>query len=684
MFLLLLSTITSLTFSPTILKAADQQSPVTAPVMSIPDLLNFTFMPSENKNIPGRTQETNMRGGIREEDSIGRLGLVALYYQNNSYIDGRYNHNDFLVERGVVATGITGERFDAYRIHEPARKAQKFLGSQHGIFYRFPTREAWCIYKMQGSLVTRVAEIPAEKIEPERPTRIDGLTVSNIKGTATYFLAPARVKISSFSTLSDGTDGARIKRTPVGDIFKYRYSIKGKPADHSGQHTTSTRQFFLVEGAEHGIGIIWQDKQSKAIHLTRLSSNLTKPATFDLTTDGNELLIAACSAPDGSIFYATMAGEKGSSVLTVYRSDANGRLQVKSKPDTSVGKLNIFNFGNDMADMAWSRGKLALMVSRTMHKSPDGLNHQGGIAVIFDAENLHMLKNLGQTSGHSFDNLLTVNRSGEFIDLDLGDNYPRGIHLHRISEKGRSSKVVYTFKTLHGTTPANSAKTTFPPYTEISSEGHSFYKWSNDNQTYSQLGGLIQAGDGYVVVFSGEPGPDGRALDNSRTGKAVKDPRNIGLVRVISDFEKSKGRGSIVSDDLVLTKGIVESGGFYSFGGGWSEQRNSGIVWLTNYRDAATESATHIRAAGMDDGSILVMWEKMAGTTYLGSYAARFDSSGNALTAPFELGNQVRFHRRDNPLVIGNRVYIASGDAMEQKLELTVIDLNSTLKNVTP
>lgn len=230
-------------------------------------------------------------------------------------------------------------------------------------------------------------------------------------------------------------------------------------------------------------------------------------------------------------------------------------------------------------------------------------------------------------------------------------------------------------KTLHGTTPTSPAKAVYPPYPEISSEGQSFFKWSNDNQTYTQLGGLILASDGYVVVFCGEPGPDGKALDNTRTGKANKDSRNIGLVRVIENFDKSKGKGNVVSDDLVLTKGITESGGFYTFGGVWTEQRNSGVVWLTNYREAAAESATHIKALGLGDGSILIMWEKMAGANYISTYAARSDADGNMLTPPFELGSHVRLHRRDSPLVVGNRVYIASGDASDKMLKLVVIEI---------
>lgn len=62
------------------------------------------------------------------------------------------------------------------------------------------------------------------------------------------------------------------------------------------------------------------------------------------------------------------------------------------------------------------------MFSKTMHKLSDGLNHQQGIAVILDKDSLGIVKNHGQTSGHSFSNYLLVNNDGQFIGMDLGDN----------------------------------------------------------------------------------------------------------------------------------------------------------------------------------------------------------------------------------------------------------------------
>lgn len=87
-----------------------------------------------------------------------------------------------------------------------------------------------------------------------------------------------------------------------------------------------------------------------------------------------------------------------------------------------------------------------------MTMSNDGLNHQGGYAAIFDSNTLKMIKGFGQTSGHSFSHCLipnTVKKEG-FLGIDLGDNYPRGVHHWEFDRDQINFKILYSFKTLHG------------------------------------------------------------------------------------------------------------------------------------------------------------------------------------------------------------------------------------------
>ena len=47
-----------------------------------------------------------------------------------------------------------------------------------------------------------------------------------------------------------------------------------------------------------------------------------------------------------------------------------------------------------------------------------------------DTLHINMLHGIAaQTSGHSFGNSITLSSAGDFVGIDLGDNYPRGINM---------------------------------------------------------------------------------------------------------------------------------------------------------------------------------------------------------------------------------------------------------------
>ncbi|OJJ20331.1 hypothetical protein BKI52_17870 [marine bacterium AO1-C] len=639
-------------------------------------LNKFTFSKSKTKVLPGKTPERGNDGKVKPEDMIGRLGLISLFYQNHCYTDGRYNHNNFKVEQGKVKAGKNS--FDAYKIYEPTKKAQKFLASQHCLVYKFPKMQNYTVYTLKSGKIEKVVVVKASQMNASKPTKIKTLTVSRLKGNIVYFFAPSNQRISRFQQLSANTEGSKIKSTPLGDVYKYRFKVNAK-VHNTQRASTKTRKFFLMKNTGGKVNMLWQDQKNKAIYLSQFVTGFKSQKNIRLYNRNNEDLLAATRDPQGNIYYFTYGGERGRTSVAIYKASAAGRHLKLKNYDTSKKGLNIYSFRNYMAALKYAQGKLALMIARTMHKSGDGLNHQGGIAVVFDANSLTQLKYLGQTSGHSFDNYLTINQAGQFLGIDLGDNYPRGVNLHRFDEKGRRSQVVYTFKTHHGTRATSPAGRKYDFYAEISRDGKKFYKWSNDNATYSELGGVLEANDGYVVLFTGEPSPSGKALDNGRAGYKSPDPRNIGLVKVRKDFENSSSRSrrNFISDDLMRLRGMSETGGFYNFGGRFSKQRNAGVVWLTKYRDKSQASARHLKVAQLNNGNILLVWEKVSKKgyreDYQGTYAMQINTNGRVITQPTALGNYVRLSRRDDLLVVGNQVIIPAGNEPESKLELVVI-----------
>ncbi|EIJ42777.1 hypothetical protein BegalDRAFT_1905 [Beggiatoa alba B18LD] len=664
------------------------------PINGISALTTYRFTGQESKTLVGTSTESasgfNCTGTVNSADQIGRLALVSLFYDNGCYTDGRYNNNNYLVDKGLVSSS-TQQQFEAYRISPPTAKAQSFLASQHAIYYQFPSQVDYNVYRLDSSGLNKVASVSAANIQLNQWTPIKTLIVSELSEAVTYVMIPASQNISAYPSIATGIEAAHLATTSLGTPFKYRYSLNGFPFDTKTDFPYSPnqwqniyaqpRQFFWVSRSDGQKGVIWQDKNSNNVQVTWLANDLRSYSTQALNTNG-AMLVAATSDGNGSLYVLTIQTGDGSSnnsarTAMLYKFAESGMLSTMQTLDTSKTGLNIVSFNTDnVASLRYSQGLLGLIIGRKMHAGNDGLNHQGAIAVVFDANSLSLRKNFGQTSGHSFENILTVNAQAEFIGVDLGDNYPRGIHLHRFTDSRIDSRVVYTFKTEHGTSATNPAGNSYPFYASISDSTHPYYQWSNDNRVYTELGGVIEGQQGYTVVFAGEKSPTGVALDNSRVGNYLNDPRNIGLVQVVKDFANvSTTDNNVVPDGLVTTNGLTETGGFYTFNGTWAAQRNTGIVWLTDYQDKTTANVSRLKSLKLNDGNILLLWELWTNSHYVNTYALKITEQGQKLSEITALGTEVRLQRTDDIWLNNNSVYIANGNKMEQKLEIIVLPL---------
>jgi len=662
---------------------------------SLPDLISFSFNMQQTAVLPGKStvagEGFGCKGIVAAADQIGLFGLMSQFYQNGCYTDGRYNHNDFKVEHGTLVDSNRKFSLDAYTVYEPTHKASEFLASRHAVYYNFPTKTDYVVYRYSSGILSKIAEIPATQITPNTFIPVAELQVSDLTDNVTYVFATTTQQISAFTPLGDGIEGARLRTTALGDVLQYSYQIKGTPFDtrldynngpdsHANIYSL-TRQFFLVYDSGQ-LGIVWQDKATSKIYLTWLGQDLKSRNTVSLSNANDYDLAAVAYDNNGHIYYLSIQSGNGvkegevARGANLYKANAQGNnLRIQSL-DTSKSGMNITIFGNqNVASLHYFNGQLGLIVSRTMHKSSDGLNHQGAISLVFDAENITQLKNHGQTSGHSFESLLTHNSQGEFLGIDLGDNYPRGINLHTFTANKDTSRVVYTFKTRHGTKATSPAGASYPVYSEISGGSETFYQWSNDNRTYTELGGVIQSQQGYSVIFAGEPDSQASALNNARTDSNLVDARNIGIVQVVNDIASTSSNGTEINDELIISKGNTETGGYYTFGGKFAKQRNTGVVWLTNYNDKNQNNVSRLKTVKLADNNLLLLWEIWTPNSYVNTYAMKISPSGKKLSEIVELGTQVRLNRRDDILVIDNKVYFVAGDKNEQKLILFVLQL---------
>jgi hypothetical protein len=464
-------------------------------------------------------------------------------------------------------------------------------------------------------------------------------------------------KIGSWKTLN-----FQVQET-LPNIYKKHYEIR--------------RKYYPINN-KNQLNIIWQDENEQKIVVSVFDKNLKNVSHITLKSSPNAQLFAATVDENGNYYYITHQtfSDKNDKVI-LYKADARGKILVEKELPTDKTKgLDIWKVGGNPGAMVCKNNQLLLAMARTLNKSNDGLNHQSGSAFLFDAKTLEIKRNFGQTSGHSFDNFLTLSSEGNFLEIDLGDNYPRGIHLHKFKDNNRNSRVVYTFKTLHATTADCYGIATYPKYPEISTPQKTFYKWSNDNATYTELGGLVEVKDGYLVIFAGEPDANGKSLDNRRAGEN-RDARNLGIIKVRKDFENAtKKAPNVVTPDLILTKGIAEKGGFFDFGGDWNEQANEGVIWLTNYKDAENQNVRYIKTCLLPDGNTLILYALMpsSGNAEKSETFMLCVDSNAKITIPItSLGKDFKLNRRDEIILINKQVITIEG--ANNTLKLNVLDL---------
>lgn len=646
-------------------------------------LIRFRFEVTESRTLPGNSTEKargqNCKGEILAEDQIGDFAVVTQFHQNGCHTDPNYSNKNYQTDYGSVVSADGTLRFPAVRVYPPASRAGKFLASKHFGYYR--TGEETGIYQLDAGTLSKAYKTSATGALAGGYQKAEGFNLSELDQPRIFVFIPTAQNFSAYQKIGGDTEAARIFADATFTVDKYRLPVTGKifdtargfnagPASHEAVYGHS-RSFFTTSAAG-GVTILWQDEKTADVYASRISDGFTVHRQQKLQSVAGHELAAATADDAGNLYYILVEKSQGSGMpstrrVAAFKTDAAGKMAKRATLDASAKGLNITGFGdNYLCSLAYSNGRLGLILSRTMHRSSDGLNHQGAIAVVLDATTLAVVKNLGQTSGHSFGNFLTTDSAGKFLAIDLGDNYPRGVHLHRFDENAREGRIVYTFKTEHGTSARSPAGPSYPVYSEISGGGKTFYQWSNDNRTYSEIGGVHEMQDGIAVFFAGEPDAAGKALNNARTGSTHNDARNLGMVFVKKDFS---------SGDPVLSKGIHETGGFYSFGGTFSQQENKGIIWLTRYTDKNNHNVSRVKTAALDGSRVFVIHEVWTAGGYSSTQLTVLHAATGAVYKSVNIGPLLQLGWHDDLLVKDGQVYAVSGNAVDGKLEISVISV---------
>ncbi|MFD2266720.1 hypothetical protein, partial [Vibrio thalassae] len=156
-------------------------------------------------------------------------------------------------------------------------------------------------------------------------------------------------------------------------------------------------------------GAVWQDQTNMAVYYSEFNPDGTHNRTLSLPNDDNERLLSATSNGSGAIVYGlSKSREEYETALTMpvrlIRYDLNNETITISKlldSSTPTGALpdglDVSNVGSTPSKLAWSGDRIGLNLLRSR---TDG--HQSGVAVVYDANTLDLVKNHLQISGHQF------------------------------------------------------------------------------------------------------------------------------------------------------------------------------------------------------------------------------------------------------------------------------------------
>ncbi|MCG9697682.1 hypothetical protein [Shewanella sp. Isolate11] len=651
-------------------------------VSSLSPIAEYVFTAVENKIAPGKSTEAgNCSGNIDVEDSIADLNVYAVYYQNGCYTDGRYNNNDYPIAYGQLS--FDDSHYDAYQVSPSQVAATNFVGSHHKVQMKFSAADDYAVYNYnsQTHRFTQLGQVTATTAGDYTP--LPFIDLDTLSETLTFVVMPTSAdKPTTMQALGQNVQGAYLSTmTGIADINLYSIQLDDAlnpkaaedfnqgPSKHNNVYGQN-HYFDLFGLSDGGIGAIWQDKASYQYYFTRLNASQASN-TIELPAapaSGDFMLAGATADTSDNLYYLLIEAGTQSHDLVAWlmKTDLNGKMLLQQDVTATIDELATFGdlpSASNQAVLKVLGNQLGVIYSGT-HQN----GHQWAEVEIFNTDTLALIKDHGQTASHSFSQILTTSQDeSQFLSLDLGDNYPRGILLSRFDATSKQSRAVYSYKTAHSTSPNGFG------VLGQNAKGETTYKWSNDNKIYTELGGLVDTGNGYLVFFASEHDSNGKVLDNAQAVDYLNNARNLGVVKVVSDFENASGSGTQISDDLMMLSGDypAETGSFYNFSGGESLQRVAGIHWLTQLDPQDLEhNVSRVKTLSLPGkDQVLVLWEEWSQTDYLTTKAMLVGFDAIQVGSTYELPN-LRLNRRDELLYQSGSVWSVSGNSADHSLQV--------------
>jgi hypothetical protein len=500
-----------------------------------------------------------------------------------------------------------------------------------------------------------------------------GTGTQGVAGTSTSTAGSGASGGVSACAPSEGLKVTRLGTTAI--------AMMGTPFDSDGDKTSpwgrdtnygKPPEIVALPDGEN-LDILWQDhgadparnqddpnKNAKKAFVVRVEKNasgyaVTRAYQIDqlahimgLAKDENGNYFVATGVDEDADLTPTMPadGMHRSGIVKLVKFDVNGckSLEIDADDERAKADAKAEPVINPMvaatSRLAYHEGRLALVHGINVDYDPDVMaRHQKAMTTHFDAVTGAATLTASMWVSHSFDQRLFWDGSG-FVELHLGDAYPRSIALGRFNDGKNGTKTYDLFK----------------PKGDL-----------GDNNTFTRLGGIapIAAGDlGYLVVFATDRSP-------TETGAILNGTRDMAFLRVSRGFASMDEKGTAFVDGAV-TQEVTSSG----------KTASNKLTWLTDYAaDAAQADRPHVTAISGDQ--VVVLWERWTGT------ADRQSAFGG--TQGLVLGNdgavkvmakQVSEHhllRGDDLVPLGAQAVFVSGQGASKKLTLNLLAADLTV-----
>ena len=178
----------------------------------------------------------------------------------------------------------------------------------------------------------------------------------------------------------------------------YNYSLN----DHSSNYMPKVAYSAVKNGIYDGV--VWQDQSNMAVYYSEFTADGAHTRTINLPNSANENLLSATSNGTGDVVYGLgadggAAGGVSPTSVRLIRYDLNAQsVTVEQSLNTGKGAadaIDVWAIGNYPSKLAWSGDRIGMNILRTYSLGSDGLNHQGGWAVVYDAEQPQFRQKLG-------------------------------------------------------------------------------------------------------------------------------------------------------------------------------------------------------------------------------------------------------------------------------------------------